>query len=422
MKQISILLLLGVSLVSFGQKKIKVLFIGNSYTYVNNLPQAVADMATGKGDTVIFDSHTVGGYSFQQHSADATTQQKIAQGGWDYVVIQGQSQEPSFPPAQVQQQTYPYARILDSLVHAADSCTETIFYMTWGKENGDSANCASYPVICTYSGDQDRLSQSYQEMGQLNHATVAPAGEAWRLVKAQNTGFPLYQTDHSHPTIWGTYLVASVMYEILFQKSVMADTFITSGISTTDALLLRQAAHTTVSDSLSKWLSSGNIPVASFTKAVTGSTVSFTSTSINGVQFDWNYGDNHQGNGASVSHSYTASGTYGVTLKVTDHCKVSYYTDSVTVHVNTGIRNIANDNIKIYPNPAQAFIYIDIEEPETANEFPIRITNSMGQCVKTLLVYSKHITIPTTDLPTGKYIVEVITPQAVSKHRILVAH
>ena len=142
------------------QKKIKVLFIGDSYISVNNLPLTVANMAKGHGDTLIYDSNTPGGTTFQGQCSNTTTLAKIAQGGWDYVVLQAQSEEPSFPPSQVQTDTYPYAHRLDSLIHAVDSCTETVFYMTWGHQNGDPPNCAGYPQICTYSGMQDRLTQS----------------------------------------------------------------------------------------------------------------------------------------------------------------------------------------------------------------------------------------------------------------------
>src|SRR5436189_5198274 len=76
------------------QLSYRVLFLGNSYTAVNNLPQLVHDVALSAGDTLVFDSNTPGGYQLINHSTDATSQAKIMTGGWDYVVIQGQSQEP----------------------------------------------------------------------------------------------------------------------------------------------------------------------------------------------------------------------------------------------------------------------------------------------------------------------------------------
>src|SRR4051812_10943292 len=74
----------------------RVLFIGNSYTYVNNLPQIVADVASSMGDSLIFDSYTIGGYTLEQHFADTNCTNKIKAGGWDYVILQEQSQLPAF--------------------------------------------------------------------------------------------------------------------------------------------------------------------------------------------------------------------------------------------------------------------------------------------------------------------------------------
>jgi hypothetical protein len=129
------------------------------------------------------------------------------------VVLQEQSEMPSFPPAEVDTEVYPYAHALDSMIHANDSCTQTMFLMTWGHANGDPLNCASYPVICTYAGMQQRLHDSYMEMTQLNHAIVAPVGVAWReMIDSFAPGIWLYITDSSHPNIYGSFLEASVVY------------------------------------------------------------------------------------------------------------------------------------------------------------------------------------------------------------------
>lgn len=382
------------------QQHIRVLFVGNSYTYVNDLPHTVAQFATAMGDTLDYDSSTPGGYTLQQHSTYAATLSKIAQGGWDYVVLQEQSQLPSFPPAQVEQQVYPYAHTLDSLIHAADSCTETVFYMTWGKKNGDASNCASYPPICTYQGCQDRLSASYTEMSQLNHATIAPAGEAWRRVIGQNQAFDLYQFDQSHPSIYGTYLTAAVFYEILFRKYVIIDSFVTPGISSTDAIDLRQAAHAVVADSLAKWLEPGHIPVVSFTaQATTLGVATFTSTAINGESFAWDFGDGTTGTGPSTSHTYTQSGIYTVTLTVTDHCKTAQYTNAQGVVVDpSGITEAQAGSLHIYPNPAQGGFYVrNTGEPTEAV-----LHDALGREISHLTILSGEHTYP-TPAATGIY-------------------
>ncbi len=121
----------------FSQHTKEVLFIGNSYTYANNLPDLLKQIALSFGDTLLHDSSTPGGATFNVHSTSAQTFSKINQQQWDYVVLQAHSQEPSFSSSQVANDTYPYAQQLVSLIAANDSCTEPIFFMTWGRKYGD---------------------------------------------------------------------------------------------------------------------------------------------------------------------------------------------------------------------------------------------------------------------------------------------
>jgi hypothetical protein len=101
MKNFSLILAIFISFNLYSQSK-KVLFIGNSYTGVNNLPQLVYDVAISVGDTLIFDKHTPGGNRLMNHATNPTALAKINSNDWDHVVLQGQSQEPSFPDAQVE--------------------------------------------------------------------------------------------------------------------------------------------------------------------------------------------------------------------------------------------------------------------------------------------------------------------------------
>ncbi len=66
------------SITLFGQQTKRVLFLGNSYTYANNLPQLLADIASSTGKTLIFDINAPGGYYLGQHLTNSTSLAKIA--------------------------------------------------------------------------------------------------------------------------------------------------------------------------------------------------------------------------------------------------------------------------------------------------------------------------------------------------------
>ncbi|MGB1318540.1 MAG: hypothetical protein ACPG5W_10050, partial [Flavobacteriales bacterium] len=183
-----------------------VLFLGNSYTQTQNLPGTLYNLALAGGDTIYQESNTPGGYTLEGHSTNATTLSKIASRDWDFVVLQEQSQRPSFGEAQVAAQVYPFAEILVDSIRSNYQCTEPIFFMTWGRRDGDQQNCAGFPALCTFEGMQERLRNAYLEMTFDNDATVAPCGAAWQQMALVNNTFwnGLYSGDGSHPSAWGT--------------------------------------------------------------------------------------------------------------------------------------------------------------------------------------------------------------------------
>lgn len=333
----------------------KILWIGNSYTSVNNLPSMFHDLALSGGDSVIYDSSTPGGYTFNQQSTYAATIQKIYSQQWDYVVLQAQSQEPSFPPSQVQTETFPYARTLDSLIHDNDSCTQTVFYMTWGKKYGDQGNCASYPVICTFDGITDRLRVSYLQMADDNAALVAPAGMAWYASWHTDTLINLWQGDFSHPSVAGSYLTACVFYGTIFRKTPVGLAYSPISAQPTNDYLQTIAYHT-VFDSLQNWNVGVFDPKSNFdfTGSDVTKTYTFDNLSQNFTSYQWNFGD---GNFSSTNgiHTYTDTGAYTTTLIVFDNCGNSdTSSQTFSIHaIATEINSMEEEAIAVYPNPVK---------------------------------------------------------------------
>ena len=315
----------------------KVYFVGNSYTYYNNMPVMFRDFAAAKGDTVVYGMSAPGGYTFMQHCTDATTLAGIASQAWDIVVLQEQSQRPSFPPAQVATDVYPYARKLDSIIRANDSCTQTMFMMTWGRRNGDVMNCGFYPVVCTYAGMQGRLRESYLQMTQDNNAVVAPMGAAWKIVIDSFPSIDLYVTDSSHPSLAGSYLQACIMYASVFHSPASGCTY-TGGLTSTVATTLQRVADKVVLDSLEQWQQYGHYPYAAYTHAHTAaSTVTFSNQALRADRYLWVFGDGTTDTAANPTHVYTASGVYTVRLEAVTDCFTNVAKDTVHVGITTAL-------------------------------------------------------------------------------------
>jgi len=317
------------SVIHNAQQK-NILFLGNSYTYYNLLPQLIDDIAFSLGDTIYWDYNTPGGYTFQGHSTNATSLSKIALGIWDYVILQEQSQLPSFPPSQVATDCFPYASILVDSIHSSNPCTEPVFFMTWGRENGDQANCANYPPLCTYDGMQARLRESYIQMSVDNNCTVSPVGAAWKYVRDQHPSIGLYTSDGSHPSIYGSYLAACVHYATIYRKTPVGAQYISS-LSSSDAAILQQATELVVLDSLSNWRIGANDVVSNFTYQVNGSQVDFSFTGQQADSVVWDFGDGNASNINSPIHTYQSDSNYTVTAIAYNNCDSDTISQTITI-------------------------------------------------------------------------------------------
>jgi len=383
------------------QTTLKVLFLGNSYTSVNDLPGLTFQVTKSAGDSLIFSSSTPGGYTLNQHSTNATSTTLISQGGWDYVVLQEQSQLPSFTDGEVQTMVFPYATALNDMIIAADSCTETVFYMTWGRKNGDASNCAAWPPVCTYEGMDSLLHLRYMMMAQNNNAEVSPVGAVWHYLRTNAPAIELYSADESHPSPAGSYAAACSFYTSMFRKSPLNITYDYS-LSSSDASTIRDAVKTVVFDSLAHWFNVDEIPSAAFNANHNGLQVTFTSTSVNAHHFYWSFGDGATSTDENQVYTFGAPGSYTVTL-ITEYCGL-YDTTSQTIAVApVGIETM-NSNVAFFPNPVRNILTISAE-----NEISyIAISDASGRIVLAKnLIRSQNPEIDLSALDDGIYFVRV---------------
>lgn len=329
-----------------------VLFLGNSYTSTNNLPLLVAQCAQSTNDILIHDSYTPGGYRLSDHAANTTSLTKIAQGNWDFVVLQEQSQLPSFPINQVNALVFPYAEDLNTLIISHNPCGETVFYMTWGRQNGDSQNCAANPPVCTYAGMDDLLRDRYMTMATNEAAIISPVGAVWRYLRTNHPNLNLYSADGSHPSLLGSYAAACTFYTTLFRKDPTLISF-ESTLSASDAQLIKLAVKTVVFNQFASWFIGTYDPVAAFTFTnPTGTNVQFFNQSTGATSYLWDFGDGATATTAQPTHTYAQNGIYTVTLTVT-HCGV---TAVMQQNINTAVLHLSPQNplqtgMNVSPNP-----------------------------------------------------------------------
>jgi len=201
------ILLLAVALFSGGDSKarnsakvLRVLFIGNSLTYFNDLPSIVEAFAeTSRQNRLSFKAIVTGGFSLEDHWNHGEPRQAISQGGWDVVVLQ---QGPSASP-EGRQSLLEYARRFSQETRRVGA--KPALYMVW-----PSAERAR---------DFDGVSESYRLAAKEVGGLLLPVGEAWRGAWRRDPNLKLYSPDGLHPTLAGSYLAALVIYEQLYGQS-----------------------------------------------------------------------------------------------------------------------------------------------------------------------------------------------------------
>ena len=208
-----------------------VLFIGNSYTYVNDLPgivQALADSAGG--ERIAVEMVAEPDFALVDHLATGVAQREIAKGGWAFVVLQQ-------GPSSVELNR-------DTLRLAAKAFAPLIT-----QTGAKPALFSAWPTS-SRRVDFPRAIESYQLAAADVNGVFLPVASAWLAVWEKDTNLQLYAFDGLHASPLGSYLTALVIYGRLLEKPVIglpARLRLRSGavltIDTTAARIAQQAAQ-----------------------------------------------------------------------------------------------------------------------------------------------------------------------------------
>ena len=182
-------------------KPLQVLFIGNSYTYFNDMPVMLAEMSHSQQGArgLRVKMIAVPAATLQQLWDNGDAKKAIEEGNWDVVVLQEQSILPTVEPEKMKL----YARKFDAIIkeHGA----KTALYVTWARK--------AKPEM------QVDLNAAYYSLAKELGSIVVPVGNTWQIALAKDSSIELYMDDGSHPTSTGSYLAACTFYQVLIKSA-----------------------------------------------------------------------------------------------------------------------------------------------------------------------------------------------------------
>jgi PKD repeat protein len=345
------------------------------------LPTLFSELALSKGKQPFVDTKSNGGFTFQSHVNDPMTFSKIQEKKWNYVVLQAQSQEPSFPYSQVTTATLPFAKILSDSIYANNYCSQPLYYMTWGRQNGDP----QWDSINTFYKMNDRLRAGYSRFMEASEASVAPVGIAWKYVRDTYPAINLYSSDGSHPSLEGSYLAACVFYASIYRESPVNASFYSTVLPAT-ALLLQQAAALVVLDSLSTWKLRANseTAIARFSLNLTANSIATQNESWRSTSYSWDFGDGSTSTADSPSHTFTSTGTFTVQLIAQNECGSDTASMQVAV-TQLGIEEL-NTAIQLHNNGNNTYEFFSPVKIDA-----IEVYNALGQQLNTVTLANKTL-------------------------------
>lgn len=299
------LILLTLSVLQLGLvTSLNVLFIGNSFTFVNDLPGTFKALAASKGKMVTVNSSTIGGCSLFYQKDDAATT-KLLQSDWDFIILQDYSQLPTVATARAKMM---FPAVKEIAGKKGDA--KIVLYNTWGYFNGTLSTCPDgsgqcFPLgsltdltsdcktsarwknqVDTFECMTYSLARGYMAAMDQGGDRLAPCGLAWETArKGKKLGacksaidaeydesypldLPIEAPDagdashimlylekgkNKHPTLAGQYLNAAVFYVILFKDSPEGAEH-PRAISQQDAKVLQEVAAGVVLPHIDTWI------------------------------------------------------------------------------------------------------------------------------------------------------------------------
>ncbi|MDX1772557.1 hypothetical protein DFR65_10189 [Oceanihabitans sediminis] len=180
-------------------KEVSILFIGNSLTYTNNLPQLVKDLAKKQKIEVAYKMLALPNYSLEDHWTNGTAQELITKNQYDFVIVQ------QGPSSQIKgrEMLLEYGEKFQSICKPNNA--KLCFLMVW-------------PSL-TYYHTFENVIKNYSLASKINNAILLPVGLEWKNHFGSTNDFQYYGADGFHPSLKGSKETAKIIVKHLLLKS-----------------------------------------------------------------------------------------------------------------------------------------------------------------------------------------------------------
>ena len=406
MRKITLLVLFATQCIAAqtSDSPLNVLFVGNSLTYFNNMPQQFEQIADEQGHHVTVDQHTPGGTGFVHHVANNTLYQKFRDQVWDYVILQpGSNESPGF--------SYPIAetitrgkRLRDSIIKYSPCASIHYYEISYGIVNNTPASFTQYQDRQTLI--ENNLTQMAAETG----IPFVPVGECFKAsMETDDSQFLWVNYGDIHPNAKGSYLAACSFFNGIF-KNPIVNTAQLGGLSIADALYLRNQAENTTLNSLDNSLINTYTSTANFNyTATSASSASFTNTSTNYDTVHWDFGDGTTSTLENTTHNFdfTATPSYTVLMTAYKDCKEHHKIVTITQAVLATGDYLLEDAITIFPNPTSDFLHINTANVFTIDELALYDVLGKQVSKKYYTILNEGRTVNLKNLSVGVYFIAV---------------
>lgn len=216
---------------------VSVLFVGNSLTEKNDLPNTFKQLAAASSLHANVEVHSItpGGAFLNDHWKRGDVVAELRKLRPNFLVLQGQSTEPVSAA-----QSFAHSAAL--LKAEADRVgAVTILFSTWARPAGDpyykDPSSGGSPAQM-----QMQLNSAYAQVSHSIGATLAPVGVAFE--HSQHDAPQIQLLDGTqHPSPAGTYLAAAVLFRVIFNASSIGSTYC-DGLPNDTAARLQRVAET----------------------------------------------------------------------------------------------------------------------------------------------------------------------------------